>query len=183
MPRNWDEHYSDPANLDFTPAPLLVEAAGMLRPGRALDIACGYGRNALYLASLGWQVTAVDRSAVAIRLLRERSGSAAVDARQADLERGEFPIAAGAYDLVCDFFYLQRDLFPSIREGVRLGGVFLGAIHLREGEGAPGRRNPMFQMDPGELRREFAGWKILFYSEGAEPGKTRRAARIIARRA
>jgi hypothetical protein len=39
------------------------------------------------------------------------------------------------------------------------------------------------QLQPGELREEFAGWKILFYSEGLEPGKTRRAARIVARRA
>ena len=70
MPRNWDRHYSDPANLEFAPAPLLVQAAELLRPGRALDLACGTGRNALFLASLGWQVTAVDRSAVGIRLLR-----------------------------------------------------------------------------------------------------------------
>ena len=55
--------------------------------------------------------------------------------------------------------------------------MFAGAIHLADGE--PHR----FVMNPGELRGEFAGWKILFYSEGAEPGQARRSARIIARRA
>ena len=183
MPRHWNEHYSDPANLDFTPVPLLVEVAERMPPGRALDLACGYGRNALYLASLGWQVTAVDSSPVGIGILRERSASLAVDARIADLERGEFPIAAGSFDLVCDFFYLQRDLFAPIREGVKPGGVFAGAIHLVDGAPGARPRNPAFLMHPGELRNEFAGWKILYYSEGAEAGRSRRAARIIARRA
>ena len=177
MPRNWDDHYSDASNLNFTPAPLLVEVAEQLAPGRALDLACGPGRNALFLASLGWQVTAVDSSPVAIRLLRDRARGLDVDARVADLEAGEFRIAPAAYDLICDFFYLQRDLFPAIREGVRPGGAFVGAIHLAD---APNRR---FVLNPGELRNEFAGWKVLYYSEGAEPGKLRPVARIIARRA
>jgi SAM-dependent methyltransferase len=174
MPRDWDRHYSDPANVDFTPAPLLVEAAEWLPPGRALDLACGAGRNALFLAGLGWHVTAVDRSAAAIRLLRERSAGLEIDSRVADLEAGGFTIEPGAFDLVCDFYYLQRDLFPAIREGVRPGGVFLGAIHLGDSR---------YAMAPGELRREFHGWKILYYSESPEPGGRRTSARIIARRA
>jgi tellurite methyltransferase len=178
VPRNWNAHYSDPSNLDFTPHPLLVEVAELVPAGRALDLACGYGRNALHLASLGWQVTAVDSSSVGIEILRERGRGANVDARLANLEAGEFSIATGAFDLICDFFYLQRDLFPQIREGVRPGGVFVGAIHLADD--TPGR-NPAFVLQPGELRKEFAGWKILFYSEGQ--GRSRRSARIIARRA
>jgi SAM-dependent methyltransferase len=178
MPRNWDRHYSNPANLDFAPAPLLVEVAELLPPGRALDLACGAGRNALFLASLGWHVTAVDRSAVGVRLLRERAAGMSVDARIADLEGGGFAIEPAAFDLICDFYYLQRDLFPAIREGVRPGGVFTGAIHLfQEGRGA------QYTLQAGELRDEFRGWKILFYSESPEPGPHRPSARIIARRA
>ena len=89
-----------------------------------------------------------------------------------DLERGEFAIAPAAYDLICDFFYLQRDLFAAIREGVREGGAFIGAILLETPEG-----NPAFSLEPGQLREEFAGWKIVYYSETGE------TARIIARRA
>ena len=178
MPRNWDRHYSDPANLDFAPAPLLVQAAELLRPGRALDLACGTGRNALFLASLGWQVTAVDRSAVGIRLLRERAAGLALDTRIADLEAGEFTIEPGAYHLICDFYYLQHDLFPAVREGVRSGGVFTGAIHLLQEE-----RPSRHVLHPGELRDAFHGWKILFYSESREADSRRPSARIIARRA
>jgi SAM-dependent methyltransferase len=178
MPRNWDDHYSNPANLIMDPAPLLVEVADMLPPGHALDLACGPGRNALYLAQLGWKVTAVDSSPAAIRLLAERAGGLAIHAHLSDLERHQFAIAPAAYDLVCDFFYLQRDLFPAIREGIRPGGMFAGAIHLLDES-----RPSAFAMRPGELRGEFHGWKILFYSESLEPGHQRPAARVIARRA
>ncbi|MDE3167380.1 MAG: methyltransferase domain-containing protein [Acidobacteriota bacterium] len=153
-----------------------VEGPQALAPGRALDLGCGTGTTALYLARLGWRVTAVDAAPEGIARLRRAAPD--VDARVADLERGEFAIEAGAFDLICDFYYLQRSLFPSIREGVRPGGAFIGAIHLLE----PGR-NPDFSMVPGELRGEFAGWKIAYYSEGGEPGRRRRSARIIARRA
>jgi 16S rRNA C967 or C1407 C5-methylase (RsmB/RsmF family) len=70
VPRNWDEHYADAANRDDSPSPLLVHVAEMLPPGDALDLASGPGRNAVYLAQLGWRVTAVDSSAVAIQALR-----------------------------------------------------------------------------------------------------------------
>jgi tellurite methyltransferase len=173
MPRDWDLHYSDAARLDPFPSPLLVEIADKLTPGRALDLACGAGRNTLYLARLGWQVTAVDASKTAIALLRESAGGLPIDARVADLERREFTIEPHAYDLIGDFHYLQRDLFPDIRKGVRPGGLVVAAIHL----------DGSFAMQPGELREEFAGWKILYYSEAAEEGQGRRSARIVARRA
>src|SRR4051812_17107096 len=68
---------------------LVAETAGTLRPGKALDLACGAGRNAIWLAQHGWQVTAVDGSAVAIEILRRDAASleANIDARIADLEQ------------------------------------------------------------------------------------------------
>jgi tellurite methyltransferase len=183
LPHDWNRRYAELSSIDLTPAPLLVELADMLPPGLALDLACGTGRHALHLARLGWRVTAVDSSSVAIRLLRESARGLDVDARVADLAAGEFAIEPGAYDLICDFFYLQRDLFAAIREGVRPGGVFAGAIHLWEDTAEARRHNPAWLLQPGELRDLFAGWKILFYSEALEPGRRRRAARIIARRA
>ena len=60
---------------------------------------------------------------------RRRTG-VAIDARVADLEAHEFTIEPYAYDLICDFYYLQRDLFPAIREGVRPGGAVVAAVHL-----------------------------------------------------
>ena len=173
MARDWERFYAENADIDVSPAPLLIEVAEQLAPGRALDVACGAGRNSIYLAQLGWRVTAVDGSASAIRRLRERAGGLAIDAQVADLERHEFAIEPQGFDLICDFHYLQRDLFAEMREGVRPGGTFVASIHL---EGS-------FAVRSGELRDEFAGWKVLFYSEGAEAGAGRRSARIVARRA
>jgi SAM-dependent methyltransferase len=166
VPRNWDQHYSDPAHLDLTPHPLLVQVADLLPPGDALDLACGPGRHALHLAKLGWNVTAVDSSVVAIRLLRERAAGLPIQAVQADLERGEFAITSESYDLICDFFYLQRDLIPHIHTGVRPGGTIAAAIRL----------TGSWRMEPAELRAAFDGWKILYYSETD-------TAQIIARKA
>ena len=111
-------------------------------------------------------VTAVDASPVAIEALRDRARGSPIEAVRAGLDKGEFTIAPGAYDLICDILYPQRDLFPQIREGVRSGGVFVGAIRL----------TGSFCLQPGELRAEFDGWNILFYSE-------REFARIVARKA
>jgi SAM-dependent methyltransferase len=169
--RNWDEHYADAANVESAPEPLLVQVADLLPAGKALDLACGSGRNALYLAGLGWRVTAVDRSPAALRWLRERADGLAIDIHQADLERGEFPIAPDSYDLICDFLYLQRDLFDAIRAGVRPGGIFAAALPLLRPE-----RDSPFRVAPGWLRQEFESWKILYYSETG-------AARILARKA
>ena len=178
VPRDWEQHYAQPENLKLAPTPLVLEVADLTAPGRALDLACGAGRNAFYLASCGWDVVAVDSSATAVRALRDRGAVAGlrIDARVADLESGGFAIEPEGYDLICDFYYLQRDLFPKIREGIRPGGLFAAEIHLRDEQ--PHR----FVLGPGELRREFEGWKILYYSEAVHRGHARPSAAIIARR-
>jgi tellurite methyltransferase len=180
VPRNWEDYYSNPENLDHSPAPLLVEVAEWLPPGRALDLGCGAGRNALYLASLGWEVTAVDASPAALRALRQRAAGCNIEVCQADLESGPFRIAPERFDLICDFYYLQRTLFPAIRQGVKPGGVFVAAIHLEAAAGGP--PPPAYRVQPGELWKQFADWKILFYSEAPEPGRLRPTARLAARR-
>src|SRR5215470_7548698 len=105
MARDWNQYYRDSATVDMTPFPLLVELADQLVPGKALDLACGPGRNALYLARLGWQVTAVDSSEAAIGILRRQAQGLAIDAQLADLERDEFAIQPDAFDLICAILY------------------------------------------------------------------------------
>jgi SAM-dependent methyltransferase len=152
--REWDErHRAAPPSLE--PDPVLVSAAEHLKPGRALDLACGTGRNALWLAERGWNVTAVDGSRAAIEILQSRSS--AIDARVADLERGEYAIEPRAWDLIAIIRYLQRDLFEAAKAGVAPGGLIVATALL----GDRGR----YRMHPGELRRYFEGWEILHYRE------------------
>jgi tellurite methyltransferase len=180
----WNERYRSGANLSENPSPLLLRAVRTVRPGSALELACGAGRNAIYLASMGWAVTAVDLSPVAIETLQSRASAMnlSIDARLADLEAGEFSIAPQSWDLICAFYYLQRDLFEPIREGIRRGGLFVGSIHMADD--TPGLRpmNPAYLLDEGELRAAFSGWEILHDQEGkaTDSDHDRRSAEIIA---
>jgi tellurite methyltransferase len=193
---DWDERYGRGDYATLEPSPLLARAVGLCAGGggdggerRALDLACGAGRHALFLAARGFRVTAVDASRVGVELTRERARERglAVDARVADIERGEFEIEPSAYDLVCDFYYLQRDLFPALREGVRPGGLFVAAIHLTDEDPDARPMNPDYLLHPGELRAEFDAWDILHYHEttghDTDAGQhTRRSAEIIAKK-
>ena len=171
----WDQRYRAGEQLFETPSPLVVSVAGELEPGTALDLACGAGRNAVYLAARGWRVTAVDGSATAVELVRQRAPM--VDVGVADLERG-FVIAPESWDLICCMYYLQRDLIPKIQSGVRVGGVVIVIVHLADAEPTPR------QASPGELRAMFAVWDVLHYYEGVprESCHRRAVAELAARR-
>jgi SAM-dependent methyltransferase len=195
----WDERYRSGEHTAKEPSPLLIKAINDLKPGRALDIACGVGRHAIYLAEHGWQVTAVDSSRVGIEILQQRArGRSAlvaacgspesclleIDTQVADLEKREFQIDPVAYDLVCDFYYLQRDLFPSIRSGVKRGGWFVAAIHLNDGNISAKPHNPAFLLESRELKALFSDWEITYYHEGPsdEGGHHHDTAYLIARK-
>lgn len=183
---DWDERYRRGEHAGSGPSRLLVRAVETLPPGRALDIACGAGRHAVFLAERGFTVTAVDSSRVAIEITERRARERGVrlDAHVADLERGEFVIAPEAYDLISIFYYLQRDLFPQIRAGIKPGGTLVAAIHVVDEDPASRLANPAFSLQPGELRTEFRGWEIIYYREGQpdDDDHKRRTAELIARR-
>lgn len=180
----WDERYLRGEHGDAQPHPLVVEFATTLKPGQALDVACGIGRHALNLAERGWQVTAVDSSKVAIEILRERAGKLGlqVDARVADLETGEFLIEPDHYDLIVNCCYLQRDLFPAIKAGVNIGGVVLAVIPMVDDDPMVKPMNPAFLLQPGELQAQFEGWEFLHQFEGKHVAGKRAMAEIAARR-
>ena len=171
---DWDERYGRGDYASLEPSHLLVRFVADYAeqftgtPRRALDLACGAGRHALYLAAHGWHVTAVDNSRVGIELTRTRARERglSLDARVADLERGEFRVAPAAYELICDFYYLQRDLFPSFRAGLQTGGAVIAAIHIADEHSEP-HMNPAYLLQPGELRTLFAGWRVVHYHETA----------------
>jgi SAM-dependent methyltransferase len=184
--RGWDERYrsaAGPADRIEPPTPVLVEAAAGRKPGRALDLACGTGRNALWLAEHGWTVTAVDGSRAAIETLRARAAASrlTVDARIADLEKSEFVIEPASWDLIAMCYYLQRDLFAPAKRGLAPGGVIIAIVHLTE----PGEEPTKHRLRPGELRAYFADWEILHSREGppGDPEHRRASAEIVARRA
>ncbi len=183
----WDERYrGEEAVPERGPATFLVEHRHLLPPqGRALDVAMGTGRNALYLASLGYEVTGIDVSGVAVERCRQEAARRGlrIEAVQADLESYELPRAA--YDIVIDFYYLQRDLAPALAAALRPGGVLMfESFTTEQRRFGWGPQNDDFLLRPGELRSLFAGLEVLAYREGlVESDKGMKAvAGVVARR-
>lgn len=181
--QQWNERYGAGEQLFEEPSPQVTRFSRELKPARALDLACGAGRNSLYLAEHGWRVTAVDGSHLAIEILRERARQRklVIDARVADLEHNEFEIEPGAYDLICDCYYLQRSLIPKMKSGLRPGGIVILIVHLADADqphGTPTRARP------GELRAFFEDWKILHEYEGKsrEACHQRPVAEVVAKK-
>jgi SAM-dependent methyltransferase len=170
------------SDLEAPPTPLLVETAKVLTPGRALDLACGAGRNALWLAAHGWDVTAVDGASEAIKILRARAAQRGlpIETRIADLENGEFEIEPSRWDLIAICYYMQRNLYEPAKRGVKPGGILISIVHVAE----PGQMPSPHSMSPGELEMFFNGWEILHYQEGmaSDAAHRRPVAEIVARR-
>ncbi len=184
--RGWDQRYRTRERLsqDFEAeaTPLLIQTVKQLRPGAALDLACGTGRNAIWLAKQGWQVAAVDGSPVAIEALREQAGRSGlnIEAQSADLQKNEFQIEPARWDLIAVCYYLQRDLIENAKQGLREGGLLLVIVHIVE----PGAEPTPTRMKLGELRTYFKDWDILHDYEGAsrDAAHQRPVAEIVARR-
>jgi SAM-dependent methyltransferase len=157
------------------PEPLISTAVSAAFLGDALDLACGTGRHTLWLARQGWRVTAVDYSAVALEKLKADAQHLPVRIVCADLETGEFEIARDTYTLVVDTCFLDRSLFPSIRTGLRPGGVFFGVFPM---EGM----NPAYLVSDGELTGYFHDWEIIHSFEGRPSPARRLRSELIARK-
>jgi tellurite methyltransferase len=186
----WNERYAAPEHewLPAAPAEWLVEHAGLLAGGgRALDVACGDGRNALYLAQLGYMVDAIDVSDVAIAALRAetqaRGLSMTIAPRVVDLERD--PLPPGPYDVIVMLNFLQRDLFGDIAQALAPGGLLvfetLAQCHVDE---LGHSFNPAYLLRPGELAGAFDALAIVDRHEGVaqRSGTPRGVAGIVAQR-
>ena len=177
----WESMYrSGERGSEDAPTTLLIETLPTLSPGSALDLACGTGRNALFLAVKGWKTTAIDGSETAIQVLRERAAErgVSVETQVADLTSSAFKLPKDTFDLIVIAYYLQRDLFQQLSTALRPGGVVLAIVHTPE----PGETPTVKRAAPGELLQFFAGWKILHWYEGPsrDPAHRRPVAEIVA---
>ncbi len=130
------------------------------RKGKALDIACGIGRNAIFLAEKGFKVDAVDISDVALNKINHPN----INTIQADLDL--YRIDENSYDLIVNINFLSRRLIPYIKEGLKEGGVVIfETFTLKEGRDYFKPENREYLLRPNELLRLFSDFYILFYQE------------------
>lgn len=167
--RKWDERYStgdyEPRSA---PSPLIETAIDMVPPGRALVLACGTGRNALRLAEAGFQVEAVDISAVAIARAEAESRRLGLDVdwQVADIE--ELRLSPDSYDLITMIRYLNRAKWTPAVSALRPDGWLLMVQHFRTRREVLGPTDPAFRLEPGELLRAFSALRVVSYSETIE---------------
>jgi SAM-dependent methyltransferase len=165
------------------PSPWLLSNASLLPAGgRVLDVACGRGRHALWLAAQGFQVHAVDRARDALDALRRSAQGRAlpIETSERDLEAEEVDLGDGAYDAVVVFRFLHRPLFPALRRALRPGGVLVYETFTvgQEARGHP--HNPRFHLQPGELLRLVAPLEVLRERDGDFEGQM--LASVVARK-
>ena len=165
----WDERYRDGDWADIDePATIMKDAEAWLDPpGLALDVACGAGRNALYLARSGFSVVAVDISWEGLQRLSQRARAEQLDIHpvHADLER--FKLPAAKFDVIVNTRFLLRSLFPAIHSSLKPGGLLVfETFNVDELEVLGGDIRREFALERGELRAAFADFEILLYEEG-----------------
>ena len=190
----WNRRWAGEERVHASTAPsrFLVAEVADLRPGTALDLACGAGRNAVWLVGQGWRVTAVDFSGVALRMARSLAAERAVDAEWIEADVVAWTPPARAYDLVC-VFYLQLpaserpSALAHAAAAVRPGGTLLVVGHdllnLTEGWGGPTQPDVLFTPDDvvaeiGDLRIEKA---LRVRRTVEEPGASREAIDTLVR--
>jgi len=184
---SWDERFrAGEYPTDPDPSPVLRRHVGSFPDGRALDVATGTGRNAVFLAEQGYDVDALDRSRVGLEVARgnaaERGVADRIEWIQADAAAYEFP--ASAYDVVTVSYYRVVDRLPDVVEALAPGGVVFVEHHLRStDEVEVGPSGDRHRFGANELLHACLGLTVLYFETVTEDHDGRRSAttRIVAR--
>lgn len=170
--QRWDERYlaGHGPCLDEV-LPWVAAQRPYFQGGRALDAACGTGRHSLWLADLGYQVDAVDVSAVALSKLAAAAADRGLGQQISPLhvDLTCWRPQAETYDLALVSLYLERSLLPALEAALRPGGLILYTTFHTDLLQLQPRDNPAYLLQPGELLAAFPGWQILAYEERRLP--------------
>ena len=177
----WEARYRESADHPLQAAQVLRNNAFLLPPtGEALDIACGRGGNALFLAERGLDVSAWDFAAAAIDVLQEytaeRGLSVAAQVRDVVSE----PPEPASFDVITVSYFLERDLAGAIKDALRPGGLLFYETFVRAAVSDNGPDDPQFRLAPNELLHLFAGLQVVDYREHARIGDLSQGQRDIA---
>jgi len=177
---HWNQRYTERPWPD-EPSPWLVANAELLpEPESALDVAGGTGRNAVWLASRGWDVTIVDVSDVALAMATNRAEMrhAALSTHLTDLSTD--PLPEGPWDLIVLFHYLDRAILPALTAALRPGGVLIGALATVSNLERNPRPPLAYVLEDGELPALMGELELIRYEEGWQDDH--HDARFVARR-
>ena len=155
----YDEVYSKPPEFNTKPNALLARAIAGRKPGAALDVAMGQGRNALHLARNGWTVTGFDVSEAGLRAARAAAAKEALKLNAVLASDEEFDFGRARWDLIALIYGLEKRSAARARDALKPGGLVVVEAGHKSASGAP------FEYDTNELLKIFDGFRILFYEE------------------
>ncbi len=165
----WDAAYLDPSAGAFSAEPnaFLMDVARDMTPGTALDVGMGQGRNALYLATLGWTVTGFDPSAVGVRQAREAAAKAGLTLTALVQRSQEFEWGTDRWDLiVLTYFPGVRQHVAQIVQSLRPGGaVVVEGYHTDAARDRPPGPGPGVSYEDNELLRLFPTLRVVRYED------------------
>lgn len=183
--QKWNTRYAENTYRKGNPVTLLQDWVERIPAGKALDVACGAGRNAILLARHGFDVDAIDISNEGLELGRRQADELGFDINwiEHDLDQ-PYPFETG-YQLILVLWYVDLKLITRLCEHLAPGGYLLCEEHLRTDADVVGPGNPDFRVAAGALRKAVAGLEILLYEEqiGAnDAGEPLASARVVARK-
>jgi len=177
--RRWDKKFGrEEFALGKEPNPFLKKHIHLLPRGKALDIATGEGRNAVFLAQHGFEVDAIDISEMGLRKARKLAREKGVSVNTFPVDLDEYQIEKERYDLITNFYFLKRRLIPRIKKGLKKGGRVIFETYILEHRKlrTGGPKQAKYFLKPNELLRLFRDFRILFYREGIfKEGRRRKA--------
>ncbi|MFT4923323.1 MAG: SAM-dependent methyltransferase [Haloarculaceae archaeon] len=185
---SWDERFrAGEYPTDPDPTGVLQRYVETFPDGRALDVATGTGRNAVFLAEEGYRVDALDQSREGLAIARQNASDRDVEERidwvQADVPTFAFP--ESAYDVITISFYRAIDRFPDIKEALVPGGVLFVEHHLRSTDDAEvGPSSDRYRFGANELLHACLDLTVLYFdatTEDRPDGHKTATARIVAR--
>jgi len=183
--KRWDERFG---KKDFALGkeanPFLKKHIALLPKGKALDIAVGEGRNAVFLARRGFDVDAVDISKMGLKKAQELAKEMGVKIHTFHGDLDTYKIREGHYDLIANFYFLKRSLLSKIKKGLKKGGMVIFETYILEHQnlGIGGPKQSRYFLKPNELLKLFSEFRILRYREGVfkEGGKRKAIASLTA---
>jgi SAM-dependent methyltransferase len=181
----WNQRYAEDSYRKNNPVTLLENWLPKLPIGRALDLACGAGRNALFLAQAGFQVDAIDISVEGLKQARRKAEARdlGINWIEQDLDQA-YPFDT-AYDLIVVMWYVNLALITRLCDCLAPGGYLLSEEHLITDAEVIGPTNPDYRVATGELREAVSGLELLLFEESIEvipEGGYVASARVVARK-